>query len=110
MPPALLADEELHAPGLLDFEVASALRGHVLGVLSDEDRLERALDDLTASSVERHHMTAALGQILDLRDDFTAHDAPYVVLTRALGARMVICDAKVAKARQLGADIQIFGG
>jgi len=28
---ALLADEELHAPALLDFEVASALRGHALG-------------------------------------------------------------------------------
>jgi predicted nucleic acid-binding protein len=27
---ALLADEELHAPALLDFEVASALRGHAL--------------------------------------------------------------------------------
>ena len=29
--PALIADSELHAPSLIDYEVASALRGHVLG-------------------------------------------------------------------------------
>jgi len=37
---ALLADEELHAPALLDFEVASALRGHALGGKLDQVRLD----------------------------------------------------------------------
>ena len=37
---ALLADEELHAPTLLDFEVASALRGHVMGGKLDPVQLE----------------------------------------------------------------------
>src|SRR5262245_56563467 len=39
---AALADEELHAPALLDFEVASALRGHVLAGKLDSLRLDEA--------------------------------------------------------------------
>lgn len=58
---ALLADEELHAPALLDFEVASALRGHALGGKLDPVRLEEAVEDFIAFRIERHPMTDLLG-------------------------------------------------
>lgn len=77
---AVLAEEELHAPALLDSEVASALRGHVLGGLLDETRLHEAIDDLAGLSIQRHGMTAMLGHVLALRDNFTVYDASYVVL------------------------------
>lgn len=105
---ALLADEELHAPALLDFEVASALRGHVRGGLLDRARLDEAVEDFAALHIGRHHMTEALGEILELRDNFTAYDAAYVVLARVLAVPLVTSDAKMREAERLGARVQLF--
>jgi predicted nucleic acid-binding protein len=103
---ALLADEELHAPTLLDFEVASALRGHVLGGKLDQVRLDDAVDDFTAFRIERHPMTDLLGHILALRDNFTVYDAAYLVLAQALEAPIVSADAKLKEAARLGIDVR----
>lgn len=105
---ALLADEELHAPDLLDFEIASALRGHLLGGLLDEVRLDQALEDFIALRVERHRMTQMLGHVLDLRDNFTVYDAAYVVLAQALEAPLATSDHKMGEARGLGADVHVY--
>lgn len=104
---ALLADEELHAPALLDFEVASALRGHVLGGKLGPERLDEAVDDFTALAIERHQMTPLLGSILALHNNFTAYDAAYVVLAQALRAPLITADAKLAEAKRAGIDVQV---
>jgi predicted nucleic acid-binding protein len=106
---ALLADEELHAPALLDFEVASALRGHVLGGKLDPVRLDEAVEDYTAFRVERHQMTDLLGHMLDLRDNFTVYDAAYLVLALALEAPIVSADAKLQEATRLGIEVRVVG-
>jgi hypothetical protein len=59
------------APALLDFEVASALRGHVVGRKLDPVRPDEAVEDFIAFRIERHPMTGPLGHMLDLRDSFT---------------------------------------
>ena len=105
---ALLADEELHAPALLDFEFASALRGHLFGGLLDQARINEALEDFTALRIERHPMTHALGHLLDLGEDFTAYDAAYVVLALGLQAPLVTSDTKMQQARRLGVHVQII--
>ena len=105
---ALLADEELHAPALLDFEVTSALRGHLFGGLLDQARVDEALEDFTALRIERHQMTHALGHILDLRENFTAYDAAYVVLALGLEAPLVTSDTKMQEAQRLGVEVQII--
>lgn len=105
---ALLTDEELHAPALLDFEVASALRGHVLGGKLDPVRLDEAVEDFTAFRIERHQMTGLLGYMLDLRDNFTVCDAAYLVLAQALEAPVVTADAKLREATRLGVDVRVF--
>jgi predicted nucleic acid-binding protein len=105
---ALLADEELHAPALLDFEVASALRGHVLDGKLDTVRLDEAVEDFTAFRIERHQMTGLLGYLLDLRDNFTVYDAAYLVLAQALEAPVVTADAKLREAARLGIDVRVF--
>lgn len=104
---ALLADGDLHAPALLDFEVASALRGHVLGGLLDQTRVDEALDDFTALRIERHQMTHALGDMLDLRDNFTVYDAAYVVLALGLEAPLVTSDTKMKEAGRLGVTVRL---
>jgi predicted nucleic acid-binding protein len=105
---ALLAEEALHAPALLDFEVASALRGHVLGGKLDPARLEEAVEDFIAFRIERHPMTDLLGHMLDLRDNFTVYDAAYLVLAQALAAPIVSADAKLEEATRLGVDVRVF--
>ena len=106
---ALLADEELHAPALLDLEVASALRGHVLGGKLDPVRLEEAVEDFVAFRIERHPMTDLLGHMLDLRDNFTVYDAAYLVLAQALEVPVVSADAKLREASRLGIEVQVPG-
>jgi predicted nucleic acid-binding protein len=105
---AVLADEELHAPALLDFEVASALRGHALGGKLDPVRLEEAVEDFVAFRIERHPMTSLLGHVLDLRDNFAAYDAAYVVLAQALDSPVVSADAKLREATRLGVEVRVF--
>jgi predicted nucleic acid-binding protein len=106
---ALLADEDLHAPALLDFEVASALRGHVLGGKLDPERLDEAVADFAAFHIERHPMTGLLGHMLALRDNFTVYDAAYLVLAQALEAPVVSADTKLREAARLGIRLQVFG-
>jgi predicted nucleic acid-binding protein len=105
---ALLADEELHAPVLLDFEVAGALRGHALSGKLDQLRLDEAIEDFSALRIERHQVTDLLGYVLDLRDDFTVYDATYVVLAQALGAPLVTADAKLRTAERVGVDVRVL--
>jgi predicted nucleic acid-binding protein len=105
---ALLADEELHAPALLDFEVASALRGHALGGRLDQVRLDEAIEDFGAFSIERHQMTGLLVHILDLRENFTVCDATYVILAHALEAPLVTADAKMNEAERFGVDVRVL--
>ncbi len=107
---ALLADEELHAPALLDFEVVSALRGHLLGGRLDEVRADEALEDFAALQIERHQMTDALGRMLDLRENFTAYDSAYVVLALGLQAPLVTSDQKMAEAARFGVQVQFIPG
>jgi predicted nucleic acid-binding protein len=105
---AILADNELNAPSLIDYEVASALRGHALGGKLGDERLDDAIDDFTALSIERYPLAAMIREVLDLRENFTVYDAAYVVLAQALQTPLVTADAKLAEARKLGVDVRVL--
>jgi predicted nucleic acid-binding protein len=107
--PAVLTEEELHAPALLDFEVASALRGHLLGARLEAVRASEALEDYGALTIERYNMTDLLADLIRLRHNFTVYDAAYIVLAQALDAPLVTVDGKLAEARRLGVDVQLLG-
>ena len=105
---AILADNELHAPALIDYEVASALRGHALGGKLADERLDDAIDDFRALSIERYPLSAMIREVLDLKNNFTAYDAAYVVLAQALDAPLVTADVKLIGARKLGVDVRVL--
>ena len=105
----LLAEEDLHAPALLDFEVASALRGLALAKKLARRRVAEAVEDFGLLRIERHPMTDLLANILDLRERFTVSDASYVVLARALDAPLVTADGKLREAARTGIDVRLFG-
>lgn len=105
---ALIADNELHAPSLIDYEVASALRGHALGGKLADQRLEDAVDDFGSVHIDRYPLSTMMRSVLDLRDNFTVYDAAYVVLAQALDLPLATADGKLAGARKLGVDVRIF--
>lgn len=105
---ALIADTELHAPSLLDYEVASVLRGHVLAGKLTHLQLEDAVEDFSALRIERYPLSVMVRAVLDLRNNFTVYDAAYVVLAQALGAPLVTADAKLAQARTSGVDVRVL--
>jgi predicted nucleic acid-binding protein len=105
---ALVATEDLFAPHLVDFEVASAIRGLVMGSRIDVTTGSTALEDWLELEVTRVPGSDLLQGIFDLRDNFTVYDAAYVELARWLGVPLVTSDGKLAGAARYGVDVQVF--
>lgn len=103
---AALADEDLHAPSLLDFEVVSALRGMTLRHHITPARARDALTDFDALPIERWPSAAPLRlRAFSLRDNVSAYDAAYVVLAEALQCPVLTRDTRLA--RSSGHDVEI---
>lgn len=86
----------LHAPHLIDLEVAQVLRRYVQLERFDADRGRLALEHLSALDLERYPHELFLSRIWNLRDNLTAYDAAYVSLAEALGAPLLTADRKLA--------------
>jgi predicted nucleic acid-binding protein len=98
----------LHAPHLLDVEVASSLRRVVAsGVLSPQ-RARDALGDLRAMRIVRHPHLPFLNRVWELRDNFSAYDACYLALTEALDATLLTCDAALRSARLSRGEVEVL--
>jgi len=87
----------LHAPHLVDVEVARTLRRFVRSADLDAPSAAAALEDLCALDVERHSHEPLLDRVWALRDNLTAYDAVYVALAEALGATLLTCDGRLAR-------------
>jgi predicted nucleic acid-binding protein len=88
--------ETLHAPHLLDIEVAQVLRRYALAGELDAVRGREALEDLADLRLTRYPHDVLLRRIWELRRNLTAYDAAYVALAEALGAPLVTRDAALA--------------
>lgn len=102
-----LPDEELHAPHLLDLEVAQVLRRHSQAGALDDERAQRALEDLVDLDVARHPHDLFLPRIWELRERVTAYDAAYLALAEALAAPLLTLDRRLARAGGHRARIEI---
>ena len=102
------AGGSLHAPHLLDVELAQALRRYVAVHGLSVSRAEEALQDLMDLRVHRYPHTPFLLRIWALRNNLTSYDALYVALAEALGAMLLTCDAKLAAAPGHRARIEVI--
>jgi predicted nucleic acid-binding protein len=100
-------EEDLHAPHLLDLEVAQVLRRHAQAGAIDEERGRQALEDLADLDVARHPHDLFLPRIWELRARVTAYDAAYVALAEALAAPLLTLDRRLARAGGHRARIEI---
>jgi predicted nucleic acid-binding protein len=105
---ALDPDERLHAPHLVDLEVAQVLRRLVMLREIAARRAQEALDDHSALLIERSGHQDFLPRIWQLRDSLTAYDAAYVSLAEALDFPVLTCDGKLARSHGHHAKIELI--
>lgn len=98
--------ETLHAPHLVDLEVAQVLRRYAYAGQVSTDRGREALDDLDALRLTRWPHRPLVPRIWALRANLTAYDAAYVALAEALDAVLVTCDRRLAASPGIRARIQ----
>lgn len=96
---ALMANQELFAPSLIDYEVVAALRGLTLRGHLSAPRAEDAMTDFEDLQVQRWPSGDALQRrAFQLRDNVSAYDAAYVVLAEALNCPLLTRDAHLSRA------------
>jgi predicted nucleic acid-binding protein len=99
--------ESLHAPHLLDVEVAQVLRRYVREKTITAKRGEEALEDLGDLPLRRYPHDFLIPRIWELRATLTAYDAAYVSLAELLDAPLLTCDGKIAAAPGHDAHIEV---
>jgi predicted nucleic acid-binding protein len=90
--------ESLHAPHLVDVEVAQVLRRYAAAGTISAGRGQEALSDLADFPIVRYPHEPFLRRIWALRHNVTAYDAAYLALAEALPAPLVTCDGRLASA------------
>ena len=88
----------LHAPHLLDVEVAQVVRRFAASGEIDAERGRAALADLADFPLRRYPHELLLPRIWELRNNLTAYDAVYVALAEALDAPLLTRDRRIAAA------------
>lgn len=88
--------KSLHAPHLLDLEIAQVLRRYVLGGELTPQRGKQALTDLADFPILRYPHELFLSRIWALRHNVTAYDAAYLALAESLAAPVITCDTRLA--------------
>ena len=90
--------QTLHAPHLLDVEIAQVIRRYAANGVIDDERGRTALADLADFPLHRYPHDFLLPRVWDLRNNLTAYDAVYVALAEALDAPLLTRDRRLAAA------------
>ncbi|MEA2856413.1 MAG: hypothetical protein QOH98_734 [Methylobacteriaceae bacterium] len=99
--------QTLHAPHLLDVEVAQVIRRYASNGEIDGERGRVALADLADLPLQRYPHDFLLPRIWDLRNNLTAYDAAYVALAEALDTPLLTRDRRLAAAAGHRAQIEL---
>ena len=90
--------DSLHAPALLDIEVAHVLRRYAAAGEIADRAAERALQALADLDVVRYTHELLLPLVWTLRHNLTAYGAAFVALAAVLEAPLVTLDERIARA------------
>ncbi|GII92466.1 type II toxin-antitoxin system VapC family toxin [Sinosporangium siamense] len=103
---------KVHAPALIDVEIASVVRGHVITgkpeVRISETRAAVMLERYAQLRIVRHPMLPLQPRVLESRHNLSAYDGMYVALAELLGMPLLTDDAKFAGATGHRAEIHRY--
>jgi len=98
----------VHAPHLIDVEVAHVLRRHVMHHAVGAGRAEACLTLWRQLDIERHPHDDLLERIWAWRANLTAYDATYVALAEVLGEPLVTADQRLAAAPGITIPVEVL--
>lgn len=93
-----LADQQLHAPYLIDSEIANGLRRGVVAQRLDVNAAWTVLDRWRHLGMTRYGVFSLLDRIWELRENLSAYDASYVALAENLGCSLLTADGRLGRA------------
>jgi predicted nucleic acid-binding protein len=102
-----LASEQLHAPHLIDSEVANTLRRAAAARTLNAGTAWAALDTWRRLATTRYPAHSLLDRIWALRDNLSAYDATYVALAELLDCALLTADARLGRAPSIGCPITV---
>jgi predicted nucleic acid-binding protein len=90
------AGQTLHAPHLIDLEIAQVLRRYVRSARISADRGAEALSDFLDFPLTRYPHFVLLPRVWQMRHNLTVYDATYLALAEALDAPLITRDRALA--------------
>jgi predicted nucleic acid-binding protein len=93
-----LAAEQLHAPHLVDSEVANGLRRGIAAGQLQADAAWSALDMWRRLGLTRYPVFSLLDRVWELRANLSAYDASYVAVAELLGCSLLTADVRLGRA------------
>jgi predicted nucleic acid-binding protein len=98
----------LVAPGLLDYEVVSALFGMVRGRKLTAREAEKAIGDYQLLPLARHETLILWTRVRNLHHNLNAYDAQYVALAETLGLSLITSDARIERSGAAKCPVEVF--
>lgn len=93
-----LAEQQLHAPHLVDTEVASVLRRRLARSELTPQQAGAALRVWQRLAVTRYAGAGLLDRVWGLRENVSGYDATYVALAETLDCALVTADGRLGRA------------
>jgi predicted nucleic acid-binding protein len=106
----VMASDQVHAPHLIDAEVASGLRRSVGMRRITPDAGWIALDAWRRLGIVRYALVGMLDRVWELRDNLSAYDASYVALAEALECGLLTADRRLSQAPGVRCTISVVPG
>jgi predicted nucleic acid-binding protein len=100
---------ELHTPALCDIELAAGLRRMIRVGDLDVSRATAGLAIYLNLPLVRHGHRGLVTRVLELGDNFSAHDAAYVALCERLGGTLITGDGGLTRAVRQILSLNVIG-
>lgn len=105
----LISDaRQLHAPHLVDLEVAHAIWRFAAAGHLNEDLAAHAIAQLRQLPLTRYPHVPFLDRIWELRRSVTPYGAAYVALAEAVGVPLLTLDARLGKAAGMRCPVEVI--